>query len=227
MESIMINIYSITTDTLKGILANCSMSLAINKSTIKKALASVTTAGDVLTITFKEALDAGDIATLSALVAAHDGVPCEEVNKIESHTIVTNGGMAKVDEGFKFTATAGQITEEIHKFTGDLYAKGGVIYTAENHIMDQVSMTIMDKDFIYAGILYPADYEGTPWINVYPNGMELHTYVNNYPMDKNGHLEIDNYTMTDLNMKDLYLKFKYSSSGATDVAVNVGIRGYQ
>jgi hypothetical protein len=69
--------YSIANDTLNGKVAPDKLRDQIQDSTIVTALAGIITdqAADLLRIIFKDALDAEDQITLTAVVAAHDGVP--------------------------------------------------------------------------------------------------------------------------------------------------------
>jgi hypothetical protein len=65
--------YSITNDTLNGILAPEALSNQIRSSVITIALVGVTQQGDVLTIEFKANLSPTEETALDAVVAAHPG----------------------------------------------------------------------------------------------------------------------------------------------------------
>lgn len=78
----------------------------------------------------------------------------------------------------------------------------------------------------YAGILYPADYGGTAWSVVKPNGVEIHKYIGNYPVAKDGVTKTKNEAMTELDLNGLYIRMTYHSVGSTDVNCNVGIEAY-
>ena len=66
--------YSIANDTANAAIHPRSLDAAIRSSTIVTAIEGLTTGGDVLTVTFKEALSAGDETELGNLVGAHTGV---------------------------------------------------------------------------------------------------------------------------------------------------------
>jgi hypothetical protein len=66
--------YSIVTDTANGAVHPKSLDIEVRASTIVIALEGITTGGDVLTVTMKDALSTGDETELGNLVAAHTGV---------------------------------------------------------------------------------------------------------------------------------------------------------
>lgn len=65
--------YSISSDTLNGLVTNDHLEQEIINSAIVIALKEVDTLGDNLDIVFKSALTAGDKTVLDAIVANHDG----------------------------------------------------------------------------------------------------------------------------------------------------------
>lgn len=71
----MILTYSVSGDTLNGAVANQKLTDEINALGITIALEGVTTAGDVLTVEFRDNISAGDETLVDGAVAAHDGNP--------------------------------------------------------------------------------------------------------------------------------------------------------
>jgi len=65
--------YSIANDTASGAVHPKSLDNEIRSSAIVTALDGITTGGDVLTVTMKDSLSAGDETTLDGLVGAHAG----------------------------------------------------------------------------------------------------------------------------------------------------------
>jgi len=65
--------YSIATDTASGAVHPRSLDAEIRASAIVTALEGITTGGDVLTVTMKDSLSAGDESTLDGIVGAHTG----------------------------------------------------------------------------------------------------------------------------------------------------------
>ena len=66
-------VFSIASDTAGAALHARSLDAAIRVSAVVTALDGITAGGDVLTITFKDALSAGDETALGVLVGAHTG----------------------------------------------------------------------------------------------------------------------------------------------------------
>lgn len=218
--------YSIATDTMNGKIAPRDLYLAIIASAIIVSCPDVSTSGDVITIAFKDALSMGDKTILDGVVSTHTGMVAEVLEQVENKTILTDGGLTKADEGFKFTATAGQTTTYDHLFTRTMHIKGGYIISDNNVIMDEYTLTMVDKSYMYAGVLYPMDYNGTAWSVAAPNGVDIHAYQRNMPLRKGGETEIENYAITDLDMNGLTLRMEYVSTGATDVNINCAMIGY-
>lgn len=83
----MIHIFNITNDTLNGAVDLTSLQEEILESTIKAAFSTATVSDNDLTITFKEALDTEDVATLGQVIANHTGIATEEA----VHTLDSDG----------------------------------------------------------------------------------------------------------------------------------------
>lgn len=79
----MIKIYSIQNDTPNQKANIDSLTLAIRASVIKTALQAVSVSNDVLTVEFKDTLDAGDDTLIGQIVGAHPGEQPPEVQLIE------------------------------------------------------------------------------------------------------------------------------------------------
>ena len=233
MESYIMN-YSISNDTLNGVVDTGALAEEIKSSSITIALEGIISSGDSLTVNFKAAISAQEQTELDGLIAAHTGDPIEDVSTIEMKPVLPQGGKRKTDRGFKFTALAGQTTSYEHTFTESLYVKEGIMYTEGHDFFDQISAEFVDKQYIHAGILYPSEPflagvpvpQGTPWSAVMPDGVVLHRYIGDFPVDPSGKTHSVNEALTELNMKDLTIRMIYTSVGASDVKCNVGIVAY-
>lgn len=71
--------YSIIIDTANSKVAISKLASEIEASSISVTLSHINTNEDVLDIVFDATLPAGDVTTLTALVAAHDGEPAANV----------------------------------------------------------------------------------------------------------------------------------------------------
>ena len=219
--------YSIANDTLNGKVSTADLTTEVLSSCVTKALGSITIGGDVLTIVFKEALGVQCEADMATLVAAHNGVVSQPIETFEMKPLLAEGGLRKTDRGFCFEVPAGTTVTYDYPVTNELQIKGGVMYTENNSIKDQISLEIVDTNFIHAGSWYPAEYAaGIPWSVVTPDGVPLHMYVGNYPVAKNGVSFFDNDAITNTPLNGLTIRTTYKSLGTADVICNIGIVAY-
>lgn len=219
-------IYSIASDTLNGAVSD-SLEQEIRDSNITIALSGISIIGDVLDISFKADLVEPDISTLNSLIANHTGVNLQQENVIKYQAVLPEGGKKKTDRGFKFVATAGVTTSHDFLVTSNLQVKGGVLYTDNQSIMDQVYFELVDTGYLYAGIWYPAEYApGVPWSVAIPTGVPLHMYIGDFPVDKDGITKFDNDAITTTPLNGLTMRVTYKSTGILNVNCNVGIVAY-
>lgn len=102
------------------------------------------------------------------------------------------------DDAYEFAATEAGATIHEHLFQADTYLFGGALIVAGVTALecqgDYVSMLIVDKDYLYAGVLYPATpaeagipgTEGLTWAQVMPNGVVLREHVKKKYIDVSG-----------------------------------------
>ena len=74
--------YSISGDTLNGIVDSSRLTQDIQSAAITIALDRIDTSGDVLDIWFKTAITEGEETVLDAVVAAHTGEPLPGTTEI-------------------------------------------------------------------------------------------------------------------------------------------------
>ena len=67
--------YSVSADTLNGVINTFMLTQAISSSAIVTALERIDVSGDAVDVVFKAALSGGDEALLGGLLEAHDGAP--------------------------------------------------------------------------------------------------------------------------------------------------------
>lgn len=60
------------------------------------------------------------------------------------------------------------------------YINGIHLMLVNQHFDDYIVFKVIDKDYLYAGILYPTDYSGIPWNLAQPNGVVLDTFGQNW-----------------------------------------------
>lgn len=197
------------TDTANNKVAHDALSLEIQQEeniTIK--LLSSSDDGTNLILNFAEPIPALQKSTyLDPIISAHDGVVLEYPEKIEE--VITFGGKKVSNEGFSFTATAGQTTIYDFKFNNHILVGEGFMYTENHVIKDNITLELIDID----GILGAG-----------PNYV-IHTYVRDYPVSPSGETRVKNKAYTESDLKYLYMRVKYVSTGVTDVECNCGIEG--
>lgn len=83
---------------------------------------------------------------------------------------------------------------------------------------DTIRLAVVDKEYLYAGVLYPADYNGTPWNLVFPNGVELDWFGStwNVVADSSDQGKEDPGYWS-LVPAGVYITFEYDSKGIEDV----------
>jgi len=98
-----------------------------------------------------------------------------------------------------------------------------IILTNQNK-NDTIRLSIVDKEYLYAGVLYPSDYNGTAWSIIYPDGVELDHFGENWnvvaDVSDQG-IEDPGYWSQLLN--GLYIVFEYDSKGTVDVDFKVNL----
>lgn len=93
----MIYNFTISADTLNGILAIESLQNQINSSTITIGLVGITSASDTLTIEFKVPISAAEQTVLTNLVSLHDGVAA--IDGTQKLTLVDGNGVPVASSG--------------------------------------------------------------------------------------------------------------------------------
>lgn len=153
-----------------------------------------------------------------------------EKNTQEFKPALNQGGFRKTDIGFVFTATNSQVTVHRHNISKKIFIKSGSLTSDNNIVGDQISMELIDYNYLYKNVLYPAqvDVNGT-MTNIeliYPNGVPIHKYIDDVPVRKNGETESVNEAITELDCNGLAVDVTYKSTGTQDVVCGVGIYGY-
>jgi len=143
--------YSVANDMANGKVVLSRLDMEIRDSNVTIALDGISVSGDVLTITFKDVLPAGDQTELNDVVVTHEGTPLDSVEpalntKGELVTALSGGqtqiGMQAIQvlntpdissdliKSFQVTAAA-QTTEILDIFIGDdLVGPMGLCYLA-------------------------------------------------------------------------------------------------
>lgn len=222
-------IYSIQNDTANGKVATDALHAEILAASLITQIAGISTIADDLKIVFNDTLSGPDETSLNMVVLLHEGVALKEeiVQKFEQR--LPQGGLKVTYRGFQFDAVADSETTYDYAFTEDLYLKDGDLEVKDEDYRDYAYMALVDKAYIYAGVLYPADYQGIPWETAQPNGVVLHEYIKDYPVDARYNpsvTHIPNEAVTDLNVNGLSMRVKYKNHSQSTVRCKVRLRSY-
>lgn len=90
---------------------------------------------------------------------------------------------------------------------------GGRFKVAGGNDGDYVTLQVVDKDYAYAGVLYPADYQGIPWSTAAPTGVLLDEFATNYYVFPD---EVAEVSAHKANLYDgLEVRVIYTNTGAS------------
>lgn len=209
--------YSITADTLNGILNSSRLHKEINDSDILIALIGVNVSGDVIDIVFKGNISTLEETNLGILLAAHTGESYKEAQKFEFASDVlktqpelAHGGPSLAGRGINFVALAGVETSEDYLFTEDLTLKEAFLKAENLHAKDHITALLVDTNNVLG----------------YGAGAPIHYYAKNWPMPKSGEYFMNNNAVTALNMNTFTMRVTYKSHGTEDVCVGIGLVCY-
>ena len=135
-------------------------------------------------------------------------------------------------KGISGTANASSVSFIDYKLT-EMMWMSGVKIILEGHVSgDVLNFNIVDKEFIYAGILYPPTpieagipgTEGLTWAQVTPNGVHLENFGEdiNVITDRQDQGKEEAGYWAELPA-GLYVEIKYTSTGIDDVKVKANL----
>ena len=124
-------------------------------------------------------------------------------------------------KGFMGTCTAGTSTNIDHKVEEERYINGMDIVLYDHAFGDNATLQVVDKDYIFAGTLYPAEpAPSVPWSAVMPDGIVLDTFGETW------YVAADKQEQNSIEVPypariyaGLYLRIVYTSTGSTDVKI--------
>ncbi len=158
------------------------------------------------------------------------------VTDSDGHSVVrlspfsSSGGFRARFKGFSGTAIKAD-TEGVEKITNidfqiteERYINGVRIMLKNHSYGDCVDLIVVDKDYLYAGILYPSEYQpGVPWSAVAPNGVELDKFGDQWYVDDTLCTQPDVTTPYPARiLSGLYIRVAYKAIGiSNDILVQV------
>lgn len=97
-----------------------------------------------------------------------------------------------------------------------------IVVSANNG--DTIGFEVVDKNYLYAGILYPADYNGTPWSQAQPNGVVLDAFGVDWYIDASTNTQPDILVSYPARiLQGLFVRAKYNNTGQLNVTVHCNL----
>lgn len=125
-------------------------------------------------------------------------------------------------KGFSGTATSGTTTNIQYKLTEERLLNG-LELLIKNHVTgDKVHFEVVDVDYAYAGIFYPATYNGTAWSIAAPTGVVLDRFAEDWNLSEDVKRQGPYLLSYPARIyANLYLRVVYVSTGEQNVDVRV------
>lgn len=127
-------------------------------------------------------------------------------------------------KGFSGTANANQTTTiqfKVHA-TEDRFMQGGKLLLKNHAAGDKVDFSVVDVEYLYAGILYPPTYGGTAWSVAQPNGVVLDKFVENWYVNSDEQAQEGIVSAYAARIyAGLYMRLDYTS---TSILSNVSVK---
>jgi hypothetical protein len=200
----------------------------IEESLITIALDYITTSESPVntTVYFKAELSTDEKNTLNDIIQNHIITPIVEdplvVNLagpkdatgapiIRNSPFSDTGGFRFRGASFKETVDSNSTKVIDYQITQERWINGGQLIVNNIGDDDKGTFQVVDKDYLYAGILYPADFGGIAWSIAEPSGVVLDEFVKDFYIPTDKKLEIV-LTYPARILAGLYLRLIYTSS---------------
>lgn len=152
--------YSISSDTANAKASVDSLRSEIEESAITIAIETITTSGDDLDITMKDALSGAEQTTLYGVVSAHQGEPLPENEILVVQPRPSVNEVSLRIHGDYWNCPANTSTTHYFPLNDDYEVRGAEFQFVNGKAGDYVEVWVTDKD----GVLYPAGTRLTKYI---------------------------------------------------------------
>lgn len=148
----------------------------------------------------------------------------KEVSVKETKPFLDAQGFRARFRGFSGLALAGQVSNIDYEVTEDRFINGIRIITKNHNFGDCINFQIVDKDYSFAGTLYPADHNGTPWSVAAPTGVVLDEFGSDWYLAEDIQCQVDVNTPYPAKIQSgMTIRMQYKSTGTTDVEVRLNL----
>lgn len=210
----------------------------VRESSITIALDFINYAPPSLDLHFKANLSSEEESALNDLIATHDPVVEEQEVPLQvevlqpkdtsGRPIVTGspfsdtGGFRFRGASFKDTVLANTTKSIDYQVTQERWINGGQLILSQIGSEDRASFQVVDKDYLYAGILYPADFNGIAWSTAQPDGVVLDEFIKDYYIPTDMKLEIALAYPARI-LAGLYIRLIYTSTSGSDCLIKCNL----
>ena len=145
-------------------------------------------------------------------VLGTDGVPLIRVKSFSDAD-----GFRFRGKGISSTVPKTSTVNVDYKLTEERYINGVDLILKDQEFGDTAKFQVVDKEYIYAGILYPTDYGGIPWSTAQPDGVVLDEFGTDWNIvadEQHQHPVLLSYPARILI--NLYIRIVYTSVGTVN-----------
>lgn len=148
-----------------------------------------------------------------------DGIPLSKPRAFSN-----SDGFRFRGKGIHGTCTAGTNTNVDYKLTEERWING-VDLMAKNQLLgDSIKFQVVDKDYAYAGILYPVTYGGTAWSVVMPTGVVLDEFGTDWYLAEDTQKQEQVLLPYPARvLVNLYIRLIYNSTGSDNVELYINL----
>lgn len=197
----------------------------IRASDITVALDFINQDSTGIDIYFKDILSNENELILDNIIINHDNTPDIPTNLVIidqpkdafGRPIVTGApfsdavGFRFRGASFKGTINANSTENIDYEITQERWINGGRAIIDNIGNDDELTFQVVDKNYILAGIAYPADYNGTAWSVAQPDGVVLDEFISKFYIPQDGNLEVSLAYPAKI-MAGLFLRLVYKST---------------
>lgn len=149
----------------------------------------------------------------------------EGIPLTKSRAFANSDGFRFRGKGIKSVCNAGISTNIDYKLTEERWING-VDLIVKNHILgDSVKFQVVDKEYVYAGILYPSTYSGgVAWNIVAPNGVLLDEFGSDWFLADDTQKQQQVLIPYPAKiLPNLYIRLVYTSTGVNNVDLYINL----
>lgn len=206
-------------DNLENEIKNSEITIALNGITL--------TGIDGLDVDFKTNISELEKDLLDEIILNHDHtIPSPKIPSLvelsspkdangspifRNSPFSDTGGFRFRGSSFKDSVPSNSTKAIDFQIVEERWINGGQLIIDNIGSEDRASFQVVDKDYLYAGILYPANFNGIEWSVAQPNGVVLDEFIKEYYIPEDKKLEIS-LAYPARVLAGLYIRLIYTST---------------